>query len=187
MTTRTNGTFKNLVATVYQDWNVGGLAIRTAGSSDPTLKVWGTVYRLWAFSPTVLNQAFFTQELFHEWKPGTTVYPHIHWLQDAPGTGDVRWQLDWRYVKVNQVSSGTSTLDLTSAAGGSVDQHNVFQNVNGIYLSDFDVGGQIICRLYRDAANVADTFAGDALLLAFGFHFETDREGTSTMFGPYDT
>jgi len=36
----------------------------------------------------------------------------------------------------------------------------------------------LVCRLYRDATNAADTYVNEAGLLSFDIHFEIDKLGS---------
>lgn len=189
VTTQRNAATTDMQATVFQDWNVGGLAIRTSGITDPTLSVWRGNRRLFAFSPTIAQSAHGSIEIFHEYKPGTTIYPHVHWGQNVAGGGDVVWLIDVEYVNVNSVAQVVGTFTLTSTAQGTQYGATAKQDATGINGVTYalEPGGQFILTITRDATNVADTFAGDAFLLAIGLHFQSDREGTSNMFGPFDT
>lgn len=135
------------------------------------------------------QQVFFSIQMPHNWKEGSTVYPHIHWSPQTSGTGNVVWGFEYSWVNYDPttpiVFPNTSTLTATTDAitSSSVDKHlitgfsSITPNANQGKISSI-----LMCRLYRNSSNAADTYTGNAALLSFDLHYEIDALGSATLY-----
>lgn len=136
------------------------------------------------FDPDVLQEVHFTAQLPHSWKLGTDLHPHFHWSPEDSSAGDVLWGLECGIMDVGSqfVNSVllTSTDEIT-AAGNIIHEHSYTDFTPfdmSVYTNSNDVSIILICRAFRDAADVLDTYPSRAALLEIDFHYEIDTIGS---------
>lgn len=174
----------NGAATVWDDVRVPANNLTTAGSNDPSKVKWKGNLITWAFDQSKMNQLFFEVQIPHGYKEGSDIYPHIHWrpLASAASATRVRWGLEYVWQNVGEEAPTNTTTIYTTEVMPS-------ENLIGYkhYLSAFDaitgkgkkISSCLSCRIFRDAANAADDFAGDAGLIEIDFHIEMDTIGSN--------
>lgn len=192
-TVRMDGT-----ATVWNDLTVNPDAT-SRGSSNPP--VWGgapaTVFRqnggsqgvfLLMFSATVEQELYFTVQLPHGYKIGSTLYPHIHWTTrvGTPNGTDVVWGLEYSQVAIGGNFPSTTIITANSVipsigTPAGTGQH-LITSLGTISGSGLGISSILICRLFRAATNGSDTFANETGILAFDIHYEQDTEGSRQEF-----
>lgn len=190
-------------ATVWNDLNVFPDATTKTGSNPPVMTQFKSngsgsqgVF-LSGFSASAEQELYFTIQLPHGYKEGTTLYPHVHW---TTFTGDptgkvVEWALEYTIMKhggtfgnTTMISSGT-----TVTAPTGIGQHTITalgSITSGAAPNDLKISTIIVCRLFRNAVgNPAlhggtdiDTYTGAAGLLGIDFHYESDMAGSRTDF-----
>jgi hypothetical protein len=171
---------------VWVDLLSDATSIRTSGGNRPAetfASIQGCGVTL-DFSATVMNEVFLNLQMHHGIKPGSTIWPHVHWCPSSTNTGSCIWKLDYT---VEAVGTGPFppivTLDVTTNGTGVINDH---------ILSEFNIGipnltpsGIIMMRLWRDATVDTGTFV--AKLLSFDIHVLMDRDGTTSRGPPWDT
>lgn len=129
---------------------------------------------IWFFRDGQAIEAMsFTLQLPHNWKDGTTIYPHIHWTPRSSASGNMRWNLDYSWVNIDGTFSASTTSSVVVNGPFTANKHlltdltpaNVGINATGKTFSSV-----LICRLWRDSSAVTDTYAGDAGGLSMDFH-----------------
>lgn len=170
-------------ATTWADLNVYPDAKGT-GSNNPTWTLFKNGVYLWSFANS--KEVFFTVQMPHSYKEGTTIYPHVHWSASvaASSTLQVGWNLEYTWANHKDVFGTTSTATGStcvdySTLSYSAQQHLItpLTDISGSRtLSSF-----LICRLYRSAT---DTYAGTGtvFLLGIDFHYEMDTQGSRSDF-----
>lgn len=174
----------NGAATVWDDVRVPANDLTTAGANDPSKVNWLGSLITWAFDQSTMNQLFFEVQIPHGYKEGSNIYPHVHWrpLASAASATRVRWGLEYVWQNVGEAAPGATTTIYTTAQIPS-------ENLIGYkhYKSPFaaitgtgkTISSCLSCRIFRDAANAADDFAGDAGLIEIDFHIEMDTIGSN--------
>lgn len=121
----------------------------------------------------------FTLQLPHNWKEGTTIYPHIHWVPRASGSGNIKWNLDYSWAQLDEISPvsfpATSTLSNVVTGPFTINKHMMSPlsaGNTGIDGSGKSVSSILICRIWRDSGDPADTFQADAGGLSIDFHIQ---------------
>jgi len=139
--------------------------------------IWG-----YCFSDENKNFAFADFHINHDYKIGTKIYPHIHWVPMSYSTGDVRWVIEYTFAKGHQqgdvLTGVTNSIVLTAPGKGLIGEHMLTEcsEVQAFTVQEPDTIVRI--RLYRDGAHVDDTFYGGVLAIMLDFHYESDREST---------
>lgn len=133
------------------------------------------------------QQVYFCAQLPHSYRLGSTIHPHVHWVpavNTTDATEGVRWGLEYEWVSIGGTFSSTNTIygleTLTKGACINTHQITSFSAITG---SGKGISSMLVCRLFRNSSNGADTYDGagaTALLLEIDFHFEADTIGSRT-------
>jgi hypothetical protein len=188
--TATAGTTPNNVTPGYYFWN-GSIWLKLAaentannfvddlrvpldkGSSAASLEYFSgsTGPQIWVFRNNAAVEAMsFTVQLPHNWKEGTTIYPHIHWIPRANGTGNIQWNLDYTWVNIDGTFSATTTISGITDGPFTKDNHVLTNIGTGIVGTGKTYSSILICRIWRDSNLGTDTYANDAGGLSMDFH-----------------
>ncbi|MCH9835903.1 hypothetical protein K0U83_09585 [bacterium] len=189
----------NITGTV----TAGGL--RVSDTSYDDLKFPATASKLesastrYSFDSTDLGVAFdadarhteeqlsYIVQMPHAWKEGTTLYPHVHWIQT---TADYpNWLLSYRVYNNNE-SPGSWTLapidsHVFTWSSGSLAQISAFPSIT---MTGKSLSCLLDVKLWRDAANGSGEFVGaesspvSVLMKEFDIHYEIDSLGSNEPF-----
>jgi len=171
----------NGAATVWDDANVGGLALGGPAASLPDEVTFtdenGADTGIYTYGFAVGEKVSGVIEIPHSYKEGSDLSFHVHWQGDAAptGTDKVKWQLT--YV----VQANGATLDAATTITIETDidtQYKLYTSTfAAITGTNFGMGDQVHFTLERIAAS-ADEYGGDAKIKTVGFHFEKDTVGS---------
>jgi hypothetical protein len=185
-TTLLTGDHVRLENVVWDDLRIVPSAFDFAGGRDPALADWrpggsGTTFKVWEF--TTNDQAFFTCQIPHSYKPGTSLKPHVHWTPGDRGTAEtvktVAWKLDYAVANIDGTLDASANVDLTDTCTGTNDKHEI--SLSGtIPGTGLTISAMLVCRIYRDAGDswATNTAGNCPILLEIDFHFEIDRLGS---------
>jgi len=138
---------------------------------------------LLVFSGLLDNVIVGAAQMPHEWKPGSTVKPHIHLRFPTSATANTRWSLAYDIANNNgdfTNASGTYTALATVTVANP-------ENVNRLVPADF---GDLPMTGFRESAiilwkisrlansDAADTDTNDCLLIEFDIHYQSEKAGT---------
>ncbi len=173
-------------ATRWNDLRVEPV-VRTTGVKAPTFVAYKTNVYLYDFDNAVLaseKEVYFTVQLPHDWKEGSTIYPHVHWVNRTTGTAGhvIKWAMDYTKAKIGGTFPATSNINGTAIVGGgdiTVADEHMITSLTAITMTGDTISTVLICRLYRNSSDAADTYAGTAGLLYVDFHYEIDSIGGS--------
>ena len=185
-------TDSNGLAVFGSGWRdlVGDITVRGAGSNDPS---WaslglGNLYA-YSFSATAMKEVWVTYHIDHDYKPGTAIYLHTHWTTTGTDTGVVRWGFEYSYAKGydQAVFPAVTTVYKNLAASGTALRHMISEVAVGdvIPSTNLETDGLILCRIFRDAADGADTCTDAAFLLTADCHYQSDRVNTLNRNYPF--
>jgi hypothetical protein len=164
---------------------VSELFIRDSAFS-PIGTGWKGGLYLWGFPANEMREAFSNFHVPHVWKPGTMIYPHMHFSTASNSSGVVRWVFEYtwarRHDSTGQLtfpSTTTKYVDFTIPAN-SADTHFVAEVAQGggIVGTDLEVDAMIVMRIYRDGTHDNDTFPDTVLGITADLHIEVDRAAT---------
>ncbi len=132
------------------------------------------------FDQNVEEELYFTVELPHGYKPGGSIYPHVHWIPTDTGTGNVVWGLEYTWANIYSTYGNTSIITVTDAADGTADKHQwvPFPAISGTGKTESSI---LVCRIFRDATNVSDTYNNDVVLPQMDFHYEIEKIGLDSF------
>ncbi len=143
---------------------------------------------LWMFSPTEEQEVYFTIQIPHSYKVGTSIYPHVHWTTTTgtPSGTDVVWGLEYTVMKIggnfgNTTLITSNTVITPIGKPTKTSQHLItaFPTISG---DGIEISTILVCRLYRYVADANDTFGNSVGLLGFDIHYESDTQGSHTEY-----
>lgn len=185
--TVTCGTDKTLILseTVYNDANVGSLVLVTGGTLPGVVELLesdGGSTGIYSRGFAVGEQGSGAIEFPHDYKEGSDIVFHVHWVgQDAPtGTDNVKWQLKYSVTRFGAVTPATTTTVSATDTAYDTQYKWMLTNVATITGTDFKIGDQFNFSLLRIAAD-GDAYGGEAVVSTIGFHYECDALGSRTI------
>jgi len=120
------------------------------------------------------------QEIPHEYKLSSTLYPHIHiFLKggESAGTTGVTFTLYWQLRQSTGTTTGSVPLSATSAQLGTTAGANVYTIYDATgFAGSAELGGQLALTIARTGGD-----AGDIVVTTYGVHYEIDTIGSRTV------
>jgi len=165
-------------ATIFDDINKSFASVKTSGTTVMDIvTIGGNNFNAFHGTTTTVQQGESTEEILHSYKEGSDITPHIHWMPEDTGSGNVKFSLGYRWANRTDVLPAETIITVTVAAGGVANQmmRTDFPVISGAGKT---IGGRFIWRVFRDPADAADTYTGHAIALDFGLHFEKDTVGS---------
>ncbi|MDP2060971.1 MAG: hypothetical protein U1C58_10295 [Flavobacteriaceae bacterium] len=146
--------------------------------------------QIWYFRDNAgLETLSFQVQIPHGYKEGTNIYPHLHWTPLASRSGNVEWNLDYTWVNYDPdtpLSFPSTTTSTAIATGPFTARTHLITPLTtgntGLIGTGKKVSSILICRLWRNSNNLADTYGDDAGLLSFDFHYQIDTVGSRLQF-----
>jgi hypothetical protein len=146
--------------------------------------------QIWYFRDAAgLETLSFQVQLPHSYKEGTNIYPHLHWTPLTSRSGNVEWNLDYTWVNFDEttplVFPSTTTTTVVAVGPFTARTHLITPlttNNVGLDGTGKKVSSILICRLWRNSSNSADTYGDDAGLLSFDFHYQINSVGSRSQF-----
>jgi len=166
---------------------LGEINVRGTGSSDPAYsQIGATNFYAFLFPGTgvQIKQFWHQSHIQHDFRPGSKVYPHIHWIPSTSGSGNVVWNLSWTAARGhNQGAFGfanPTTFKITQAAPGVAYQHMIAEasEAQAVSITGMEPDTVICWRVWRDPADVGDTYDADVFSNFFDIHYDVDRFST---------
>jgi hypothetical protein len=177
-----------------QGWNdlVQEVTVRSgANSPTPTIFIGGI--SAYEFSPTTMNECFVNFHMRHDYIAGTMVYPHVHWSSNTTSTGTVRWGVEYTLARRSDSTGlitfgATSTIYIEKVVGSGAQYHHHVNESGtgfGIVGTDLEEDSLILCRVFRDATHINDTYPDPVHLLTVDIHYECNSLSTPLRFPPF--
>jgi hypothetical protein len=125
---------------------------------------------------------FFSVQMPHAWKEGSTIYPHIHFMctTDVSPADNFGIGLEYLWTDIDDdAAATTSAVEIDISTGvNSQWQHQIANlSATGIAGTGKGLSSILQCRLYRQAA-VADNYADQVVITDFDIHYEKDTHGS---------
>lgn len=140
---------------------------------------------LYWFKASGIDEMYFVVQLPHTWVEGTAIMPHIHWVASengASGPTAVRWGLQYCWLNIGETFTAYTTIYGTTTVPNEVlvkdRQYLTPLGSGGMDGNGKTLSSMLICRLFRDGDNTADTYAGSAGGLEIDFHMQINSMGS---------
>lgn len=134
-----------------------------------------------SFDAASEEELLFSAQIPHGYIEGTDLLAHVHWAPSSTNTGNVVWGLEYTIQNVNGTFGNTTLIEATVAAEGTADKHQA-DSIGTISGTSLNVSAVLVGRLYRKAADAADTFTGEARALSLDFHIQKNSIGSDAEF-----
>lgn len=162
----------------WRDMTADLAAGKATGANAPTWAAWnGGDMDAYSFSAGTMNEMWITFHPNHDVIEGELYYPHIHWMPNTTSTGAVKWGIDiCSAAGHNQAAfsaTPTSIVLTDTVSSDSQYQHRIIESSTGIAMPEVD--SLILLRVYRDAADAADTFPDAVFGLTVDIHYRAGR------------
>lgn len=177
-------------STIYEDLRVPMTATKTGGSKDPGFAVVLTdgsgsqgVFS-YLFDASSEEELYFACQVPHDYKQGTNLSPHVHWMPVSNGTSGhkVSWGLEYSWSNISGIYSNTQIIYTNThypADAALVAKTHYMSSFAEITGTGKTISSMLICRIFRNATSATDdTYTADAGLLEFDFHYEVDSLGS---------
>lgn len=142
----------------------------------------------WLFDYIGEQELWFSVQMPHGWKEGSTIYPHVHWtpIEDRAGDEVVKWGLEYTVAKVGGTfpePTIISSSDLKPDANDDfVALNHLVTGLGSIDMTGMELSAMLMCRIFRDNS-VGDNHPHPVALMEFDFHYQIDAAGS---LAPYD-
>lgn len=169
--------------TVWDDLRVPLSGLVLGANSDPALAqiqdnndsstgVYG-----FKFDAGTEEELFFALQLPHGYKAGTDLSPHVHWSPISATTKAAVWGLEYTMCPIGGAFGYTAIVTVADDANGTALEHNLasFADITATSMAE---SAMLIGRVFRDAANDADTISEDVVLHEIDFHYQIDKIGS---------
>jgi len=167
--------------TVWDDLRVPLTQGQVGLTNAPGFDVLTGSVRAYAFDKNTDEELFFEIQIPHNYKEGSTLYPHIHWCPKDNAVRNVVWGFEYTLATPYGTFGNTTTLTgLDSTSGQLKHQMTSLGSITGT-PSTLGISTLIIGRLYRDANNASDTYDEDAYGLSLDIHYEIDSLGSNSL------
>lgn len=153
-------------------------------ASDPDVD---TTHGTLLFAATGTETIFVTAQLPHTWYAGTDLIPHVHWMKTTSATGNVVWELAYKWAPIGETRDASfTTTTVSSTVAGTPDndtagEHLIssFGNLSG---TGKDISDHLIFRVSRLGGDAGDTYGSDAELMEFDVHYQKNSLGSKEQF-----
>lgn len=167
----------------YDDFNFNGAALGSGSTEPSKITLFGSGgIKGYAFNgnTATVDELHGGGELIHSYKEGATLHAHVHWVPTTADAGDVKWGFEYSVQNVNGTFAAPEIVYAIQAAGGTAWVHKKadFTDIVGTGL---EIGAQIYFRLFRNPADVDDTYGANAGLLSVGVHVLHDSVGSRSL------
>lgn len=130
------------------------------------------------FDKTTEESIYGTQFVPFRWKSGSDITVDICWLHDTADTGVVVWGIEYISIKTGEIIAGSTTTITQASAGNHTEGELVCTTFTTKILgSNLEADDVLAIRLFRKAADAADTLAEDARSVEMHLHFTRDKLG----------
>jgi hypothetical protein len=163
-------------ATVWDDLFFPFESGETAGTGYPVF-VADSSYYTFVVDTTGISKCikYFTIQLPHSWKEGSTIYPHVHYKHEtAIGTPSFKMKYKW-YETGQSTDFGWSWYNMTTTTGTTNNTMQMAYNASGINGTGKTVSSILICQVYLSGTPT------NVHAYQFDIHIEKDALGSRTQ------
>jgi hypothetical protein len=125
------------------------------------------------------NVAIAWFQLPHAWKVGSDIFIHIHWSKATSASGNVNWQMQYKWANIGSGMPAFSAL--TSGTHVISDANTADLHALTSWPAVAGTGKTIssmICVYISRTNNASDTYTGNANLYEIDIHYEVDSFGS---------
>lgn len=117
----------------------------------------------------------------HCYLAGSDIVFHIHWAKSTSATGNVTWQMKYKWANIGATLPAFSSL--TAGVRLTTDNNTADENQLTSWTALSGTGKTLssilIVYLERTGTDGGDTYGADAKLFSFDVHYRKDSNGSS--------
>lgn len=166
-------------ATVWDDVVVNLSNIKAPASDPPTWRAYKGC-ELPAFRAGGTNAMYFTAQIPHSWKEGSTIGFHIHVAYPDNGAGNSRWTFTYAWASVGSNFPAAATSETLNFASPTTADRHALHTFTDIVGTGQTISSVLLCSISRIGENAADTYGSDIYAISADFHVEKDTMGSKT-------
>lgn len=162
---------------------------KVAGANQPTWSTFRDGIQAYQFSATTMKELWITFHVDHDYKDGSSVYPHVHWSPNTTSTGTVRWGFEYTVAKGHDQAAFPASVTVyveTTISSNKQYQHIISEVVDNDAFNAFEPDTLILMRVFRDAGHVNDTFPDAVHAFTADIHFQGDGQFTPNKTAPFE-
>ena len=168
---------------VWDDLRTPINSLKLSGTKPPTWTSYKSGEVLAFTDALVANEesVFFNIQIPHNYKEGTPIIIHVHFVPEDNSGGNVYWMLTYSWATLETAFPTATTTYIAGACGTTTDAHKI------AYFPEIDgspngvnklISSMLICKLQRHSSNALDTYNGkSAYLLEIDAHYQKDSLG----------
>lgn len=164
----------------WDDLRFPAQGINPAGQTDAPSIDTTTFPGTLLFDPASINLIAGVAQMPYAWAGGTAIRPHVHWSKSTSAAGGVVWE--WCY----SVADVAGTFGAYSAWIPATDKvpdsdtaaKHALASFPEISMTGKKESTMIAWQIRRNVAATADTYAANARLWEFDFHYQLCKFGT---------
>ena len=131
------------------------------------------------FDPAVDEQLFFTFVLLAGYTEAKGIYPFVEWKPTSiAASAKVIWGLEYSWQNPALEFSNT-TLIYTTGSTNNKQNELIITEFGKVAGAAAVIGSVLLCRVFRAASEIADTYADDAALIGTGIYYQKDTLGSA--------
>ena len=152
--------------------------VRGTGTSSPTWSQLGTS-PFWAYRVNVNQEFWCSFHVPHDFKLGSSVFPHVHFTTSGTSTQPIVWQYDYTIAKGHDqsnfnIAAGWSTITSTTIPNGTAWRHYVSEVATPITSSELEPDSLVLIHVKRITNGGTDN-ANIVYAMFTDLHYMADR------------
>lgn len=152
------------------------------GAAAPSFTIYNTGnLRAYEFVNTGIKELNLQFELYHMYKEGDTIHPHLHlYIPDNGNAGNIRFGFEYTWANMNNTGALVTTtiyLDVPRAANAGID-NNFYVEFPDIIGTGKMISSIVACRIFRDPGATQDTFTSSVWLKGCAIHYRKNTLGS---------
>ena len=116
---------------------------------------------------------YFIIQLPHDWKQGSTIYPHVHYKYES-GVGTATFKMKYKWYSIGATTKIGWNWYTMNQTTGTTDKTHVMAYGSGISGSGKGISSILICQVYLASA----TGTPPVNAWQFDIHYEIDSMGS---------
>ena len=174
----------------FNDYLNSGLNLPRIGANAPAITPYRDGLQQLAFVDGVnMKETWANIHILHDYKPGTKLYPHVHWSHIAAApSGNIKWNFEYSVSKGHNggIFGASTTISVVQAAGVQYAQPIAeVSDDDAIPSAELEPDSVVQFRIYRDPTDGEDTLGEDAFLIYFDCHVSSDGMFTNEKVRPF--
>lgn len=146
------------------------------------------------FKASGIDEMYFVVQLPHDWKEGSAIFPHIHWVPSENGASGKlpKWGLQYAWLNIGETFTSFTTIYGTTTVPADVSLTASRQYLTPLFAGTTNAGisgtgktisSMLVCRIFRDGDDATeDTYGGRAGALEVDFHYERNTIGSRSEY-----